>query len=208
MKRYAIIASAVLLVAFDAAFRPAWPASGKTAGDTPLPAGLPTRLPSRPTAASPVAEDAFSSADVSPSADHPREISFTGSRTHSVTDSKLYSRKSPVTARTTLLSKTLKHTSAAQAPEIPGPLPQPAAWVELPDSPHLTTEQQQEIQENAEALLAKIEGSGFEPGSPEYRAFWNEAVNESDRTFRQRYGAQAWMQHHIQAHHLGHPPDQ
>jgi hypothetical protein len=79
---------------------------------------------------------------------------------------------------------------------------QPAAWVDLGDDPALSTANTQGIQQIAEELKEKIDSSGLDPASPEYRRLWNRAVRESDWKFRARYGARAWARHHIQAHHM------
>ena len=84
-------------------------------------------------------------------------------------------------------------------------VPHPAVWVKLENSKYLTPAQQQEIQKAAEDLRDKIATSGLDPASPEYREFWIREVEQSDHTFRQRYGGRAWLQHHVQAYHLAHP---
>ena len=81
--------------------------------------------------------------------------------------------------------------------------PQPAVWVDLGVSSSLSQDQQDEIQGLAESLSQRITESGFDPASPEYKQVWDEAVVDSDQQFRQRYGNQAWMEHHVHAHHLG-----
>lgn len=84
------------------------------------------------------------------------------------------------------------------------PARQPAVWVDLGPDAGLTELQQEEVQAAAVALQQQLEASGLDSGSPEYRALWEKSVADSDRIFRQRYGGQAWMAHHIQAFHLGH----
>lgn len=64
-------------------------------------------------------------------------------------------------------------------------------------------EQQAEIQSAAERLLDEITGSWDDPSSPDDPDLWAAAVLESDRAFRQRFGARAWTHHHIEAFHLG-----
>ncbi|MEY3896646.1 MAG: hypothetical protein RLZZ214_2166 [Verrucomicrobiota bacterium] len=83
-------------------------------------------------------------------------------------------------------------------------VPQPAVWVDLGAASSLSQDKQDEIQGLAESLGRKITESGLDPASPEYKQLWDEAVVDSDQLFRQRYGNQAWMEHHIQAHHLAH----
>jgi hypothetical protein len=83
--------------------------------------------------------------------------------------------------------------------------PQPAVWVDLGAASSLSQDQQDEIQNLAESLSRQITESGLDPASPEYKQLWDKAVVDSDQLFRQRYGNQAWMEHHIQAHHLAHP---
>lgn len=90
------------------------------------------------------------------------------------------------------------------AADSPSPA-QPAVWVDLGDASKLTPAQQDEIQDAATILHDQIMGSGLAPESPEYRQLWDEAVTDSDRVFRQRYGGQAWMQHHVAAFHMAHP---
>lgn len=80
----------------------------------------------------------------------------------------------------------------------------PAAWVQLPDSPHLTLRQQEEIQAMAEALLTTMRDAEPEIKSPEEKiAMVNDAILYSDAEFRRKFGQRAWMDHHIQAYHLG-----
>jgi hypothetical protein len=82
---------------------------------------------------------------------------------------------------------------------------QPAVWVDLGAASSLSQDKQDEIQGLAESLSRKITESGLDPASPEYKQLWDEAVVDSDQLFRQRYGNQAWMEHHVQAYHLAHP---
>lgn len=93
--------------------------------------------------------------------------------------------------------------SADQGCTVPN-VPQPAVWVDLGEASSLSQDQQDEIQALAESLSRKITESGLDPASPEYKQLWEEAVVDSDQLFRQRYGNQAWMEHHIQAYHLAH----
>lgn len=79
------------------------------------------------------------------------------------------------------------------------PMHAPAVWVEIPDSPHLTQHQQIQIQLDAEKLIQTI----TEPDSEKDLHHDALAILASDANFRRMYGQQAWMQHHIQAHHLG-----
>lgn len=80
--------------------------------------------------------------------------------------------------------------------------PQPAVWVDLGAASSLPQDKQDHIQGLAESLSRKISESGLDPTSPEYKQVWDDAVVASDQLFRQQYGNQAWMEHHIQAHHL------
>lgn len=80
--------------------------------------------------------------------------------------------------------------------------PQPAVWVDLGEASTLTRAQQDEIQIMAESLSRKITDSGLDPASPEYKQTWTQSVADSDQLFRQRYGNQAWMNHHVQAYHF------
>lgn len=82
--------------------------------------------------------------------------------------------------------------------------PQPAVWVDLGATSSLSQDKQDEIQGLAESLSRQITESGLDPASPEYKQLWDEAVVDSDQLFRQRYGNQAWLEHHIQAYHLAH----
>ena len=82
--------------------------------------------------------------------------------------------------------------------------PQPAVWVDLGAASSLSQDKQDEIQGLAESLNRRITESGLDPASPEYKQLWDEAVVDSDQLFRQRYGNQAWLEHHIQAYHLAH----
>lgn len=79
---------------------------------------------------------------------------------------------------------------------------QPAAWIDLGDQSGLANDHSDGIQRIAEELRDKLDSSGFDPSTPEYRRLWNQAVRESDWKFRARYGARAWSRHHIQAHHM------
>lgn len=79
------------------------------------------------------------------------------------------------------------------------PMHAPAVWVEIPDSPHLTQHQQIQIQLDAEKLIQTI----TEPDSEKDLHHDALAILASDADFRRMYGQHAWMQHHIQAHHLG-----
>lgn len=85
-----------------------------------------------------------------------------------------------------------------------GPAPQPAVGVDLGSASTLTPEQDQEVQQMAEELTERLSCSGLDPASPEYRRLWNDTVRQSDFIFMQRYGAEAWEAHHIQAYHLAH----
>lgn len=98
---------------------------------------------------------------------------------------------------------TLSGKVIPKAVEDPGqPVQQPATWVDLGAESTLTPAQQEEVQAAAEALQEQLAASGLDPSSLEYRNLWEKSVADSDRIFRQRYGGQAWMAHHIQAFHL------
>jgi hypothetical protein len=92
-------------------------------------------------------------------------------------------------------------SSGLMTPEVP------ASWVRVPDSPYLTRRQQEEIQPMAEALLAAFQAAGQQGGTPEMEiSTRNAAIRSSDAEFRRKYGQHAWMEHHIQAYHLGLAP--
>ncbi len=100
-------------------------------------------------------------------------------------------------------------TGSSKPHEIPGDeviatyhAPQPAVWVDLGEASSLTRSQQDEVQIMAESLSRKITDSGLDPASPEYKQTWTQSVADSDQLFRQRYGNQAWMKHHVQAYHF------
>ncbi len=93
-------------------------------------------------------------------------------------------------------------TGSADHESIALDVPQPAVWVDLGAASSLSQEQLDEIQIMAESLSRKITESGLDPASTEYKQAWQKAVADSDQLFRQRYGNQAWMEHHIHAHHL------
>ena len=107
------------------------------------------------------------------------------------------------------------HPNAGQQPVTASAIPQhravtvmhaPAVWVEIPDSPHLTQQQQSEIQTAAEALNQAIIEPAPDSDAAEDRMSDAAAILASDADFRRKYGQHAWMQHHIQAHHLGLKP--
>ena len=95
-----------------------------------------------------------------------------------------------------------KPRPAGQHPDAEPRIPFPAVWVDLGDESSLAPEQLAEIQRSAEVLRARIVDSGLVPASPEYRSVWENAVQDSDQAFRQRYGGQAWHQHHVQTYHM------
>ena len=102
-------------------------------------------------------------------------------------------------------------TGSSKSDEVPGAqviatyhAPQPAVWVDLGEASSLTRVQQDEVQIMAESLSREITDSGLDPASPEYQQAWAQSVADSDQLFRQRYGDQVWMKHHVQAYHLAH----
>jgi hypothetical protein len=95
----------------------------------------------------------------------------------------------------------IPRSSGLMTPEVP------ASWVQVPDSPYLTSRQQEEIQPMAEALLAAFQAAGQQGGTSEMEiSTRNAAIRSSDAEFRRKYGQHAWMEHHIQAYHLGLAP--
>jgi hypothetical protein len=103
---------------------------------------------------------------------------------------------------TTFGSKSANTAPRSAGWAAPDLYPQPAVWVEIGDLSDLAPLQQEEIQSAAEELVEKIVASDPDPSSPGYQQAWAEAVADSDRLFRQRYGARLWSLHHIEAHHL------
>ncbi len=95
-----------------------------------------------------------------------------------------------------------KGRTSGQAPDATPRIPFPAVWVDLGDESSLAPEQLLELQRSAEELRERIADSGLDPASPEYRSIWENAVQDSDQAFRQRYGGQAWHQHHVQTYHM------
>jgi hypothetical protein len=96
--------------------------------------------------------------------------------------------------------------SSPQIPKLSVPLTShaPASWVQVPDSTHLSSRQQEEIQTMAEALLTQIQAADQQGANPEAKiAIQSAAILSSDAEFRRKYGQRAWMEHHIQAYHLG-----
>jgi len=82
------------------------------------------------------------------------------------------------------------------------PVSQPAVWADLGDKVAPNTERDLAIQKDADNLVSEIKASGFAPDSMNYRNLWESSVADSDQRFRQHYGDQVWLAHHIQAHHL------
>ncbi len=122
-----------------------------------------------------------------------------------------------------IFKKSARQTNAGQdrasqsmpvnVPKSPPPIPKasepmtpqvPAAWVQIPDSLYLTRRQQEEIQPMAEALLTTVQAAGQQAVTPAMEtASRHAAIRSSDAEFRRKYGQHAWMEHHIQAFHLG-----
>ncbi len=56
----------------------------------------------------------------------------------------------------------------------------------------------------AEALLTTIDAADQQGATPEaMNAIRNAAIRSSDAEFRRKFGQHAWLEHHIQAYHLG-----
>ena len=57
------------------------------------------------------------------------------------------------------------------------------------------------LQQEAEELVRAINEPGFPCDSQEYRAHWDQVVNQSNQLMRARYGDLVWLAHHIHAYH-------
>ncbi len=82
----------------------------------------------------------------------------------------------------------------------------PAVFMDPTDDPSLPDGHHSGIRQIAEEFEKKIADSGLDPGSPEYRRVWNDAVRESNWKFRARYGARAWARQHVRSFHLANSP--
>jgi hypothetical protein len=78
----------------------------------------------------------------------------------------------------------------------------PAVLVGADPAKPLPEEVEKAIDKMAEDFAKTMEESGLEPCDPEYAKLWQQAVEVSDREFRARYGKQAWMRQHLEAHRM------
>lgn len=57
------------------------------------------------------------------------------------------------------------------------------------------------VEQLADEFAHRLADEGVSPESPQYLQAWEDAAWLSDLQFKARYGQQAWMQRHVQAHH-------
>ena len=135
-----------------------------------------------------------------------RHLTRQGPKTHAVKDMRHVTRQGHDGYSKNLSDSFWPHKLSISQKSInkngPYVLPQAAVWVDTGDLALVQSGHDLAIQKEAEQLVEKISSSGFAPDSAEYQDFWNASVAESDQRFRQRYGGWAWMNHHVQAHHL------
>lgn len=112
------------------------------------------------------------------------------------------SRKAPTDSSTSSPFTRLTAIARSDSLAARARLAAPALSVEVPDSPWLTQHGQLALQSFAEQWHAETALLPGEPGTPAFDARWIDAVDAADFALRQRFGKHAWLQHHIQAHHL------
>jgi hypothetical protein len=60
---------------------------------------------------------------------------------------------------------------------------------------------EQGVEQLADEFAQRLAAEGASPENPEYLQAWENEAWLSDLQFKARYGQQAWMQRHMQAHH-------
>lgn len=80
----------------------------------------------------------------------------------------------------------------------------PAALANPPEGGGLGIEVESGVEKLAEEFVRRVAGGGYAAEDFAYHEAWEDAAALSDAQFKARYGNQAWMERHIQAHHENH----
>lgn len=89
-----------------------------------------------------------------------------------------------------------------EVPFVPGnEVTIPAALANPPEGGGMGSEAESEVEKLAEEFVRRVAGGGYAAEDSAYREAWEDAAVLSDAQFKARYGNQAWMERHIQAHH-------